>query len=167
MLFAAAWAFRCFKVQDMKIALPITFCLLLAVSTGASAFCFKEAGARYGIDPLLLYAIAKQESKFNPKAVNRNNKDGTYDVSLMQINSSHFDELARFGITERDLLQNPCLATHVGAWILARNMQKYGNKTTSGFWSAVGAYNAGTSNRNHSKRMHYAWKIYNHMASIK
>ena len=150
----------------MKYALSlVTAAFLLLTGTAASAFCFKEAGDRYNINPLVLYAIAKQESKFNPKAVNKNT-DGSYDFSMMQINSSHLQELARIGISERDLVNNPCLSVNIGAWYLARNIKMYG-QDTNGFWSAVGAYNAGTSKNNHNKRMNYAWLIYKHMASAK
>lgn len=147
----------------MKTALhKVLAAILFLAVTNASGFCFKEAGERYSVDPLVLYAIAKQESRFNPNAYNRNNKDGSYDIGLMQINSSHLDELAAFGIAEKDLAQNPCLNVQVGAWILSRNLAKYRHEK-DGFWSAVGAYNAGTSKQNHNKRMDYAWAIYNHM----
>ena len=150
----------------MKYAPQLIICLvLLLTGINASAFCFKEAGERYNVDPVVLYAIAKQESGFNPKAYHKNT-NGTYDISLMQINSSWFDELARFGITETALVKNPCLSVNVGAWVLAQNRRRYGNDNT-GYWSAIGAYNAGNRKINHNKRMNYAWLIYKQMASLK
>lgn len=136
------------------------------MATSASAFCFKEAGEFYGTNPLVLYAIAKQESGFRSAIYNRNNSDGSYDIGLMQINSSWLGVLSRYGISESDLVKNPCLNVYVGAWLLSNNMSRY-VKDREGFWSAVGAYNAGTSKKNHHKRMNYAWLIYNHMAAIK
>lgn len=159
---------RLVKVTDMKTALAITFFLQLLLSvTSVSAFCFEEAGARYQISPLVLYAIAKQESSFNPNARNIN-ANGTYDFSIMQINSSHLDELAAMGISEQDLIKNSCQAVYVGAWYLARNMNEFKGKPDA-FWSAIGAYNAGTGKKvkNQNKRMDYAWLIYKRMAAVK
>lgn len=125
--------------------------LMLAMSafSGSVAACWEEAGARYGVNPYLLYAIAKTESSLNPKAINRN-KNGSYDIGLMQINSSWFPTLRRYGVEEKHLL-DPCTSIHVGAWILARNMQRMGNS-----WDAVGAYNATKPDL----RLKYAMKVY-------
>ncbi len=97
--------------------------------------CFDEAGARHNISPVLLQAIAWQESGMRLDAINRN-RDGSWDIGLMQINSRWLPVLSRHGITP-DQLWDPCVSAHVGAWILASNFR------TMGFnWDAVGAYNA-------------------------
>lgn len=114
--------------------------------------CWEEAGARYSVNPYLLYAIAKTESSLNPYAHNRN-KNGSYDVGLMQINSSWFPVLRKYGIDEQQLYQ-PCVNIYVGAWILAQNVQSLGNS-----WEAVGAYNA----RNAVRRAQYALKVYKNL----
>lgn len=111
--------------------------------------CWEEAGARYHISPYLLYAIAKTESGLNPAALNRN-KNGSYDIGLMQINSSWFPTLRKFGVDEAQLL-DPCTSIHVGAWILAQNMQRLGYS-----WDAVGAYNSSKQ----ELRVKYALKVY-------
>ncbi|ELG3704707.1 lytic transglycosylase domain-containing protein [Escherichia coli] len=132
-------------------------------SISAAAFCFKEAGARYQIDPRLLMAIAQQESGMNPTAVNANkNKSGkavSYDYGVMQVNSKHIPKLMGMGIikSKDDLLNNPCLNVQIGAWILATHLQKCGVN-----WSCLGSYNAGFSENNEqeTKRLNYARKIY-------
>jgi soluble lytic murein transglycosylase-like protein len=121
----------------------------LALACGAAHACWEEAGARYGINPYLLYAIAKTESGLDPVAVNRN-KNGSYDVGIMQINSSWFPQLRKYGISEQELF-DPCVNIHVGAWVLAQNMRRMGNS-----WEAVGAYNA----KNPEMRVRYALKVY-------
>ncbi|HCR2031301.1 TPA: transglycosylase SLT domain-containing protein, partial [Enterobacter cloacae] len=68
--------------------------LLLILSQSAFANCWNKAAHYYHIDPFLLYAIANVESGMNPYAIGINH-DGTRDVGLMQINSSHFPELRR------------------------------------------------------------------------
>lgn len=122
--------------------------MLLCASTAvADDFCFEKAGEAYGIHPLILRAIAKVESNFNPQAVNWN-RNGTYDFGVMQINSSWastlgYDQWARLG--------DPCENTMTGAKILKGCMEKYGYS-----WEAVGCYNSRTPD----KRDRYARKVF-------
>lgn len=131
-----------YKVKKIFIAIAAIF------SASAHA-CWEEAASRYGVNPYMLYAIAKTESSLNPAAINRN-KNGSYDIGLMQINSSWFPILRKYGVDEKQLL-DACTSIHVGAWILAQNMQRLGNS-----WEAVGAYNSS----NPSIRLKYASKVY-------
>lgn len=128
-----------------------------AVSSTAAAphalACWDEAAQKYGLDPNLLHAIAKTESNLNPAAVNRQNANGTYDVGLMQINSTWLPTLKRFGITEKDLYE-PCVSIDVGAWILAHNIRRFGNT-----WAAVGAYNT----PNPTRGLLYAHRVYRNL----
>lgn len=131
------------------------------------AFCFNEAGQRYHIDPLLLRAIALQESGMNPGATN-DNKDSkghvtSTDYGVMQINSTHIPELIKLGVlhSKEDLLQKPCLNVQIGAWILARAFQK-----CSVSWECLGAYNAGFKSGN-PRRMLYARRIFERYKKLK
>ncbi len=128
---------------------------LLPAPALAAATCWDAAAERYGVNAYLLYAIAKTESSLNPRAINRN-KNGSYDIGLMQINSSWFPTLRKYGVDEQQLL-DPCVSIHVGAWILAQNMQRMGNS-----WEAVGAYNA----RNPELRLRYARKVYRNIPLV-
>ncbi len=119
------------------------------LSAPASA-CWEEAGQKYGVNPYLLYAIAKTESSLNPAAINRSNANGSYDVGLMQINSIWLPTLRQHGIDEKQLY-DACTSIHVGAWILAQNMRRLGNS-----WDAVGAYNSSKP----TLRLAYALKVY-------
>lgn len=111
----------------------------------AGEWCWKEASDRYGVDPWLLYSIAKKESGLNNHAVNVNS-NGTEDVCMMQINSSHFVKLAKHGITRTRLLNDPCLCINVGAWVLSNAYAHYGVEWGAGpHWQSVGSYNAGMS----------------------
>lgn len=112
------------------------------------AACFEEAASRYQVPSVLLKAISRVESAGNPHALNRN-KDGSFDIGHMQINSRWLPKLSHFGIS-LDQLWDPCTNTHVGAWILAQSVQRIGYS-----WTAVGAYNAGSP----ENRDRYARKI--------
>jgi soluble lytic murein transglycosylase-like protein len=80
--------------------------------------------------------VAQVESSLNPAAVAHAN-NGTRSVGLMQINSSWFDELQKFGISETSL-RDPCTNIRTGAWILSQGVRRYGYS-----WEAIGAYYAG------------------------
>lgn len=134
----------------MRVIAFAVMLLLLSYGT-ATAFCFEEAGATYGISPQLLWAIAKVESNFNPVAVNHNS-NGTYDFGVMQINSSWAKIL---GKDIWQSLADPCTNVKTGAWVLAICISKYGYN-----WEAVGCYNAVNKN----KRAIYANKVYNIIA---
>lgn len=132
---------------------------LSGISQAVAKDCWSKIGERYGIDPLLLVAIAKVESSFNPKAI-RYNRNGTYDVGLMQINSSNFSRLAAAGInTEK--LDDACTSIEAGAVILSAFIEQHGYT-----WTAVGAYNAGSSPARGRLRKRYATKVWNTYRSL-
>lgn len=135
--------------------------LWLLLSQSALANCWDSAGYRYHVDPYLLFAIANVESGMNPYAVGWNH-DGTRDVGLMQINSSHFPELQRAGIDENRLIAEPCTSIMVGASILSGMIKVYGYN-----WEAVGAYNAGLKKENYPQRMLYARKVWQKYQQLK
>ncbi len=135
----------------MRLKVLFLALALLVGTAKAESYCFEEAGDRYNINPYLLYTIAKVESNLNPNAIHYN-KNGSYDIGLMQINSNWLPVLKRFGITEKDLY-NPCQNVFVGAWVLAQCINKFGNT-----WKAIDCYNKGSKAKNSSK---YVWKIYN------
>ena len=144
-----------------RIAATAIFALCLAPSLASA--CWEEAAQHYNVSPQLLYAMARVESSLNPVAINNSHRKdtGSYDIGLMQINSSHLPRLARHGINEADLY-DPCTNIHVGAWLLANEFSRHGVS-----WEGVGAYNAACTQLRgkdcRAVRAKYAWRVYHQL----
>jgi soluble lytic murein transglycosylase-like protein len=103
----------------------------------ANADCFDSAARYQHVNPMILRAIAWQESHYQPQALRRNT-NGSIDYGLMQINSIHLSALSKYGVSSATLMQ-PCSSIYIAAWHLRQKMNKYGNT-----WAAVGAYHSET-----------------------
>ncbi len=124
--------------------------IALLACGSSMANCWDEAGARFGIDPSLLKAIAWKESRGWTHAIGPQLRDGHRALGLMQINSIHLPQLQKHGI-RREHLFDPCVSQHVGAWILADCIHHTGNT-----WAALGCYVAGPASRAVQAQARYA-----------
>lgn len=98
---------------------------------------FEEVGAHYNIPPLLLKKIAVIESDLDPNSICKN-KNGTVDYGIMQINSIHFKKLAKWGISEKNIM-NPRVNIYAGGWLLSEHIKNNGFN-----FQAIGLYHSAT-----------------------
>lgn len=117
--------------------------------------CIAQAAAHYRAHPDLIRAVLHQENGKAGKI--RRNKNGSFDMGPMQINSVHLPELAKYGITQQMITNNECLNIHIGTYYLQKNIVTTPNSgTASGFWNAVGNYHSTTPDKNISYQ-HLVW----------
>lgn len=96
----------------------LAICLMFINEICLATDCFDLAGRDYKIDPDLLRAISWQESRYRVNAIGINPVTG-YGSGLMQVDSQHFNELARYGIKPEHMTTDPCMNIYTGAYYLA------------------------------------------------
>jgi soluble lytic murein transglycosylase len=104
----------------------------------------EEAAQEFGLDPSLLYAIMREESRYDPEAISR-----SYAQGLMQIIPSTRDWIAEKAQIEVEPVEifRPDLNIRLGAWYLRHLLDYFAGDLDY----AVAAYNGGPGNVN-------AWK---------
>lgn len=103
----------------------LAICLMFINEICHATDCFDLAGRDYKIDPDLLRAISWKESRYRVNAIGINPVTG-YGSGLMQVDSQHFNELARYGIKPEHLTTDPCMNIYTGAYYLAIAFKKMG-----------------------------------------
>jgi len=104
----------------------------------------QEAAQEFGLDPLLVYAIMREESRYDPEAIS-----WAYAQGLMQIIPSTRDWIAEQLKIEIDPTEifDPGINIHLAAWYL-RHLLDYFEEDLH---YAVAAYNGGPGNVNEWK----------------
>jgi soluble lytic murein transglycosylase-like protein len=103
--------------------------------------CINEAAIEYHVPAKLIISLLNVERGKNGKV--EKNKNGTYDIGPMQINSSWLPDLEKHGITRTDIQFNPCINVKVGAWILGKYIAGEDN-----LLSGIGDYHSHTASNN-------------------
>lgn len=97
--------------------------------------CVNEAAIRYHVPAKLIIAVLETEQgKIGGITINKN---GTYDIGPMAINSLWLPELKKHGITEHDIQFDPCMNLKVGVWILSKKIANQNNVSVG-----IGNYNS-------------------------
>lgn len=104
-------------------------------------YCINQAAIEFNIPSKLIIAVLDVEQGKVGKV--SKNKNGTYDIGPMQVNSTWLSELKRYGISEEELLNDPCVNVRVGAWLLAKAIAE-----ENSLLKGIGDYHSHTAWRN-------------------
>jgi hypothetical protein len=117
--------------------------------------CMAEAAQKHGLPLAALVGILEAEGGKEGEAVS--NKNGTWDLGPMQINTVHLDDLLRLGFEPEAILRDGCVNAQAAAWLLRREYARTGD-----IWEAIGAYHSRTP------RFHNAYieKVRGHLARL-
>lgn len=109
--------------------------------------CINEAAYEYHIPAKLIISVLNVERGRAGLAVR--NKNGTYDLGPMQINSgAWWPMLYKYDITPREVLYNPCRNVSVGTWILAKAISN-----GQDLFSGIGNYHSAAPYYNKSYKL--------------
>lgn len=87
--------------------------------------CINEAAIAYHLPAKLIIAVLETErGKLGGITINKN---GTFDIGPMAINSLWLPELKKFGITQQDIQFDACSNLKVGVWILSKKIARRNN----------------------------------------
>ena len=89
--------------------------------------------AEFGIAPSLAFSLCREESRYDPKAVNRTNQNHSVDRGLFQLNSASFPK-----IKEEDFFK-PAVNAYYGLAHLKHCLDTAGTEV-----AGIAMYNAGT-----------------------
>lgn len=103
---------------------------------GVPLECINHAAQTFHVPATIIVSVMKIENGWNGAAIR--NKNGTYDLGVMQVNSSWLSQLTKYGITKNDLQFDPCINVHTATWILAKGLAKGEG------WQGVGNYHSAT-----------------------
>ena len=100
--------------------------------------CIEKAAVIFHVQPLAIISIIMTEGGHVGRI--SKNKNGSYDIGPMQINSTWLPQLQKYNISREDLLYNrSCTNIFVGTWILAKELSHSDN-----FLVGIGDYNSHT-----------------------
>lgn len=133
-------------------------CTAYASAEPEASACIDLAAQHYNIRRDVLGAVLAVEG--GSLGMKKRNRNGSYDMGPMQINSVWLPELKRRGISEHAVTNDYCTNILVGAWILAGELQRNGAPriNTAEYWQAVGSYNSRTPYFN----SRYAVRVWRH-----
>lgn len=122
--------------------------------------CIEEAAVRHRLPPSLIRAILRVEGGQAGRV--SHNRNGSFDIGPMQINSIWLPEIRARGGSLELILHHRCANIEFGAWLLGRELAGAdpARLERATFWRAVGNYHSRTPalNRAYAARVWRAWQ---------
>ncbi len=103
---------------------------------GVPLECINHAAIMYHVPASVIVSVIQTENGKNGDAIQ--NKNGTVDLGVMQVNSSWIPSLQKKGIKKIDVQFDSCINVQVGTWILAQGI------SNSDGWQGVANYHSST-----------------------
>jgi soluble lytic murein transglycosylase-like protein len=110
--------------------------------------CINQAAEAYQVPAPLIMAIILTEN--GEDGTQSKNNNGSYDLGIMQINTTWAPRFKHSGYTLNEVTNDPCKNVYVGTWILSRCISE-----NSDLISAIGDYHSHTPAYN----LKYAQKV--------
>jgi hypothetical protein len=105
--------------------------------------CINHAAVEFHVPASLIVSVISIERGSIGRT--SKNKNGTYDMGPMQINSSWLTTLKKYGYSANDIIYDACKNVYVGTWILASNISK-----SNEIWKGVGNFHSRKSSLNYT-----------------
>lgn len=104
--------------------------------------CSISAAAKFQVPANIVLAVAEKEAGKPGQWVR--NSNGTYDVGAMQFNTDYLGDLARYGITPKDVAAAGCYAYDLAAWRLRQHIKN----DKGDLWTRAANYHSRTERYN-------------------
>ena len=104
--------------------------------------CSISASVKYEVPANIVLAVAEKEGGKPGQWVK--NTNGTHDVGPMQINTLYLGDLAKYGITARDVAAAGCYSFDLAAWRLRQHIRK----DKGDLWTRAANYHSRTPRYN-------------------
>lgn len=119
--------------------------------------CIQFNSDHFGVPKLAIQAILDVEG--GKVCTVSKNKNGSYDLGLMQINTINLNQIKESysDITPADIACKPCLNITIGTWLLSQRINE-----TNDVWKGIGHYHSRTP----KYRDRYLKKISNAVSKI-
>ncbi|MDN5502709.1 MAG: muramidase [Comamonas sp.] len=108
--------------------------------------CSIIAAVKYELPANIVLAVAGQEGGKPGQWVK--NKNGTYDVGTMQFNTNYLADLAKYGISAKDVEKPGCYPFELAAWRIRSHVKN----DTGDLWTRVANYHSRTPEYNQKYR---------------
>ncbi len=119
---------------------PIEVVYRLERETPLTDLCLQRVIQQYQVHPLVLTLVATVEGGWAGAKIK--NTDGSHDLGLMQINTIHLPELARYGLTENMLRNNECINLGVASWYIRRVTKGITLEKPQDYFRAIARYHS-------------------------